>query len=103
MTDALYIGTDHLATLSNLTNGATDEVQNAATVTLTLLDDKGQAVAGADGLAMSYQTASNGNYRCVIPYSISVQKKEYTARVVAIASGFRLQKDYPVLVQAAAY
>ncbi len=58
---------------------------NAATVTVTLIDDEGNQVAGETWpLSMAYVAASNGIYRATLVDMLTVVKNaQYTAQVSA--------------------
>lgn len=83
----LYLGNDMLLEVANLRDQATGDYLNAATVTVTLKDSSGVAVAGESWpLAMSYITASNGTYRAILRDTLTFAAgARYVATVIADA------------------
>ncbi len=59
---------------------------NAATVTVTLKDEAGNAVTGAENVTMDYVSGSNGEYLGKLPHTIAlVDNDQYIAEVTADA------------------
>ena len=56
---------DNCVTLEGLFNKVSQAYENAATVTVTITDSTGAVLVSA--LSMPYVTASNGDYRVVVP------------------------------------
>jgi hypothetical protein len=86
MSEPLYIGNDHVVELRGLKDATTGAFLNAATCTVTLIDDQtGLNVAGETWpLAMAYVTASNGVYRATLADTLTlVDGQRYTARISA--------------------
>lgn len=87
----LYKGSDMLLDLEGLTNEATGEYLNAATVSVTLKDSTGTAVSGESWpKTMAYVSDTNGVYRCALTYALSITAgQRYTAEITAVQSGQR--------------
>ena len=91
----LYLGNNSVIDVAGLRDEATGGFINNATVSVTLLDQAGEQVDGADWpLALDFLAGSNGNYRATLPYTLAVGAGErYVARIVAIADSGRAQWD----------
>jgi len=68
----INIGSDNLIRVDELTNEATDEYVNDATVTMTLRDSDLEVVSGAQSLSLTYVAASNGRYHGALPDTLSL-------------------------------
>jgi hypothetical protein len=90
----LYIGNTNALELAALRNQVTGEVANAATVTCTLKDTAGNAVAGETWpLAMAYVPGSEGLYRCYLVSTLPLTPEaRYVAEVTATVSGSLIGK-----------
>lgn len=79
-------------TWGGLEDSAGDYVNNA-TMTMTLRDSNGDAVAGMENVTVAYVSGSNGRYEGTIPSTIDVMVgSEYTLEVTAyygVSDGFR--------------
>jgi len=62
----LYVGNDNDVYIRGLRNASDDSYVNDAVLTFTVYDQNGNVLAGAQDIAMSYEAASNGNYRGTI-------------------------------------
>jgi len=66
---------------------------NDATMTFTLKDSAGVNVTGAVSVAMTYQTASNGDYVGVLPSSVTAALTDGAAyEFVITATNYNLQR-----------
>jgi hypothetical protein len=89
-TKLLLLDSTNVVTLSRLKDEVTDDYLDDATATLDLFDANGAPVAGAQGIAMSFDagaTPSAGKYRGEIPASVALTDgADYDARVTAVAT-----------------
>lgn len=83
-----YVGNTNVLTLTGLKSDDEGIYLNDATVTLTVKDTDGAAVAGESWpVTMDYVASSNGNYRAVISAEAEfVAKAKYTAVIDVDAS-----------------
>lgn len=65
-TKILYQDNTQLITLVGLQDEISGSFLNAATMTVTLLDQNGQQVPNLIGITMSYVADSNGNYQGIV-------------------------------------
>lgn len=99
--EVIHVGNDTVVEVRGLSNEVSGDVLNSATVTCTLKDSAGNAVAGASSLAMSYVTSTDGVYRATLPYSLSLTANaRYTLHIdVNAGSGQRAHWEIPVLAK----
>lgn len=96
--EVLLAGNDQLVELRGLTDEATGEPLNAATVTATLTESDGDAVTGGTWpLTLAYVADSDGLYRATLPYNLGlVPGGRYLLRIdVNAGSGLRGRWDVP--------
>lgn len=96
--EVLFAGNDQLVELRGLTDEATGEPLNAATVTATLTEADGDAVTGATWpMTLAYVAESEGVYRATLPYGLGlVPGGRYLLRIdVNAGSGLRGRWDVP--------
>ena len=83
----LYLGSDNIVEVRNLTNQATGVIDTGASVVCTLTDRSGNEVAGATW-PVSLTHVSAGTYRAVLPDDlVLIDKRRYIATIVATGSG----------------
>lgn len=76
--DDIFIGSDNAVYLRGLKADNATAFDNAATLTLSLHTSEANAqantspVSGASAISMSYVTGSNGVYRGVLPYTLTL-------------------------------
>lgn len=80
----LYVNEDNLIKLSGLKDVALDTYVNDAAGSFSVLDSDGTVVSGADGIAMSYVSGSNGNYVGYLDKAIANTLTEYGRYQVAV-------------------
>jgi hypothetical protein len=71
MISEIGLSSDNLVRLDSLTNSSTGAFINTATVTFTLFDSTGTAVAGATSVTMPFVAGSNGRYEGSITNAVS--------------------------------
>lgn len=83
----LVLNSDNIIEIPALTNGQTGEAVNNATVQLTLQDKSGDNIAGQTWpLAMNYVADSNGTYRAIATYTLTLtHRQKVKAKVIADA------------------
>lgn len=92
----LYVGNDMLLTVSGLKAQTTGNWINNATVTCTLLDAAGDQIPGATWpLTLSYVAGTNGNYRVVLPDTLSLVAGEALRCHVTADAGDGLKGFWP--------
>lgn len=79
----LYVSNDNLLTVDELYDAVAAAYLNAATVTVTLVDEDGSEVTGQSWpTTLAYVAASNGKYRAVLEDALSLAKNQtYTAQI----------------------
>lgn len=91
LTSELLIGNDLEVGLDNFRTTSGTAI-NDAVVAVTLYTASGDAISGAEGLAVTYVAASTGNYRGAIPASVTsllTLGADYEVRAVAANYGYR--------------
>ena len=99
---ALYVDNDMVLQIDDLKDEIAGEAINNATVTVTLSDEQGNEVLGAQWpLSLVHVATSNGAYRVTLPYTLEVTPgARYVATVVADAGpGLRAQWDAEVVAR----
>lgn len=98
MSDVLYISNTNVVEWEALTNSITGEVDEAATVTVTILDSEGNEVAGQSWPAPMVHD-SGGTYRASLSHELElVDGGSYTAKVHAVGSdGGVGHREIPVM------
>jgi hypothetical protein len=99
----LIIASDNVITLSKLRDGISGAYPTDASVTLELLDGE-SPVEGAGAIALSHVEGTTGagtQYRGVIPYSLPLKPRSYTARVLAVTSDGQRRFDIPCVARGA--
>lgn len=85
---ALYIGNDMRVRWDAMTDELTGDYINDATVTFTLKDSAGAAVAGASAIPMDYVASSNGRYQEKLSGAIALtDQARYFLEISASSSG----------------
>jgi hypothetical protein len=93
---ALYIESDNLITVSDLTNVLTGATIENATITATLFDADGEAVTGAEDISVPW-VASASKYAGEIPDTVELDEHEqYTLQVVIESGLTKLTMRVPV-------
>ena len=78
----LYVDNTNVVELRSLTDSQTNEAVTTATVTVTLYDADGNAVANATGVSLTHDAA--GTYFGTLPSTVVLEhSKAYTASVTA--------------------
>ena len=85
--DVIYIDTDNVLEIEELTNGLTGAAITDATVSVTLLDSDGAEIAGESWpVTMSYIVGTTAAYRATLTDSLTLtDRQEVTAHIVADA------------------
>ena len=96
----IWFGNSHKVSLSELRDLAGQYVNNAS-VTVTLFDQAGDALAGTTWpLTMQEDGTNTGTYTAIIPYDVEVIPNQRLAgRIVADVSGVVAQWDCPLTVK----
>jgi hypothetical protein len=68
----IYVGSDTLITLRDLTVASTGLADAAATVTMRLLDSSETVVTGAEALNFSYKSGTDSDYQGTIPSTVTI-------------------------------
>lgn len=97
MSDVLYISNTNVVEWQTLTNSITGEADEAAAVTVTILDSQGNEVSGQSWPAPMVHD-SGGTYRASLSHALPLRAEDtYTARIRAVGSdGGVGQRDIPV-------
>lgn len=84
----LYIGNDMVLEVDSLREDLAGAVLNDATVSVVLTDSAGVQAAGSSWpQTLAYVDASDGLYRTLLPYTLTlVAGRRYTATVSALSS-----------------
>lgn len=92
MSTTVYIDNSNVILLSGLHSEIDDAFVSDATVTVTIKDADGANVAGTTWpKTMSYVSASDGNYRAILPDTIVLMEfADYTAEITASAGADRV-------------
>jgi len=87
----VYIGNDNVLELDGLVNVATGAYDNAATVTVTVVDVSGTEVTGQiwpETMAHVTESPDQGLYRATLENDIAIYAGgKYTAQITATGSG----------------
>jgi hypothetical protein len=96
----LLIDNDNVLEVNGLRNAVTDAFINNATISATLKDIAGVAIAGQTWpLTLPYVTDSEGCYRALLANTLAVSNgKPYTLQITAAGSG--LKASYSVIITA---
>lgn len=97
----LYIDNTNTVTLSGLQNSVDDSYINNATVSVTIVDSDDTEVGGATWpITLDYVAASNGIYRALIPFGITItEDEEYFAVVTAVSGSTQANWKQPVIAK----
>jgi len=91
MSLVIYIDNNNVVELQGLTNDATDVVDTAATVTVTLKDSAGAEVSGQvwpAAMSLVSESPSTGRYRATLDADLALtSNRRYTAEIDATGSG----------------
>jgi predicted oxidoreductase len=98
----LLLETDHIVELSGLSNGLTGAAVADATVTVTLRDAQGQAVAGATWPAAALAVADvPGTYRSTLPATLHLAPRQWLEALVVADAGPGLKRTWRLPLQVA--
>jgi hypothetical protein len=96
-----YDQNDHTFTVNRLKNKTSGDYINNAVVQLTINDSAGSPVSGASWpLTLSYVTNSDGKYRVVAPFGLSmIVGSSYTAIITMVGDGLNGQMEIDLSCQ----
>ena len=100
--DVLYHRNDNLLELLGLRNEITEEFVDDATVTAVVKDRQGTEIGGQSWpLAMTYVTASEGNYLGVIDAALDVEPSDRVIAeiTIAVTGGLEAFFKLPLIVK----
>lgn len=85
--NVLFVDNDNVLEIQGLKDEVGAAFLAAAAVSVTLSDEQGLAVQGADWpLSLAYVDGSRGEYRATLPYTLDLTaNRRYTALIVADA------------------
>ena len=87
-----FADNDNEVVLKGLREGLTGAFVNNASLTFTVYDLCENALSGGSAISMPYITASNGNYRGILPGTVGISAgTQY--RVVITASNYNLERQ----------
>jgi hypothetical protein len=95
----LYPGNNQYVEIQGLKDVITGSFLNTETVTATLFDSTGAAVAGLNALAMPFEAASSGNYRGqIVGSTFNPPLGSYTLKITS-TNGFLLTLKSKVAIR----
>jgi hypothetical protein len=97
--DVLFKKNDQFVEVNGLRNNLTGAYLNAATVTATLRDLAGVAVAGLDGVALAYVAGSDGDYRGQVEETFDPPPGRYRIEFTAVEGALVARWDDDVIVR----
>jgi hypothetical protein len=101
----LYPGNTQLIQLQGLQDNTTGSFLNGATVTATLLDQRGNEDPVIDDLSLEYVANSNGNYQGTVPSTFSpasfngTQQGGYQLQITAVQGQAQALYTIPVILR----
>jgi hypothetical protein len=95
----LYPKNTQVFTITGLQDVVTGSYLDAAAVTATLVDQRGNPDPVINEITMTYVTASNGNYQGTAPFTFDAPLGDgYTLEVTALQAGVQSFYSFPVKV-----
>ena len=102
--DVIYRANTNVVEVPSLTNGLTDALVTGATVTCTIVDAAGDAVAGASGfswpISLAASTGATGTYYGVLPHTLTLSANTVYYAQISADAGVNLQGYWEVTVRA---
>lgn len=103
----LYPQNTQVLFLQGLMDSTTSTYLNSASVTATLLDQRGNADPVLNGITLNYVVASNGNYQGTVPASFDPaaftaamnQLSGYQLQIEATQNGVQALWTIPVIIK----
>lgn len=99
--ETLYLGTDHVLELPQLTNGLTGAVVTGANVTVTLYDAFGSTVSGQDWpLVLVESSNPPGRYYGTLSAELVIKERENLIAKVVANAGVGLKRTWVTPIKA---
>jgi len=93
--DTLFLNTDNVIELTELTNGMTGDAITNATVTLTLFDEDDVEITGETWpLAMNYVSGTTATYRATASYDIGLSNAQHVKAEIVVDAGVGLHREW---------
>ncbi len=94
----IFLQNDNNILIRGLRREDTQAYINDAVLTAVVKDQYGNTISGASSISLAYTTASNGEYRGLLPYTVQLTEGELAYVTVTSSNypGFKVTKAFPI-------